>query len=663
MPPVSHPWFVSLARMITERSKQEIIAATRIEEVVGDFVRLKKRGSNLLGNCPFHQEKTPSFNVHPAKGIFKCFGCGKAGDAITFLQEHEKFSFEESLRFLAQKYQIQVEEVKQTDAYRAEQQRYEGLYLINEFARQWYERQLHETDLGKSIALHYFQQRGLRLETIQRFGLGYAPEDRKALTDAALASGYNLEQLVKTGLSRSSGDDFFRARVLFPIFSLTGKVIGFGGRTLSKEKNIPKYLNTPETEIYTKSKTLFGAFQARKAIATKDECILVEGYMDVISLFQAGVENVVASSGTSLTQEQVALVKRFTSHLTILYDGDAAGIKAALRGADLALEQDLNLKVALLPPGEDPDSFVQREGTDQFLAWLEQEKTDFVMFKTKLLLKDAGQDPVKKTSLVRDIVESIALIPDPIKRAFYVRECAGILSLDEQIITGELNKIILQRLEKLKAERTRPSYSPQDAPLPEEAPPVIAVATEPNPVRGHLQERDLARVVVVSGHREMDIEGERYRVAEYILHNLEDVLDRINHTLYHKILWDTHQQQEAGVFPGPEYYIQHPDPEISKFTVDCLTPEYEYSANWIEKFGLYLRSQPMPEENFARDATMSILYFKLRKIDEIISENQQRLKDPGLSMEEVQHILEGHQHLMDLRRQISGPLNIVVLPR
>lgn len=439
--------------MITQKTIGEIFETAKIEEVVGDFVNLKRRGVNMIGLCPFHNEKTPSFTVSPNKGIYKCFGCGKGGNSVNFVMEHEQFSYPEALKYLAKKYGIKIEEKQLTPEQDLERQRKDSLFIINDFAVDYYHKNLMNSDIGKSVGLSYFKQRGFREETIKKFQLGFAFEKNDHLTLTMVNKGYNIDLLKTVGLTSKYGRDFFRNRVQFPIHNLSGKVIGFGGRILVNDKKQPKYLNSPETEIYNKSRVLYGIYFAKKAIRQEDNCFLVEGYTDVISLNQAGIENVVSSSGTSLTVGQIQLIKRNTNNITILYDGDAAGIKAALRGLDLVLEQDMNVKVVLLPEGEDPDSFVQSVGTEQFKEYIKEKSADFILFKTNLLLEETANDPIKRAALIKDIVESIARIPDPIKRSVYVRECAGLMEISEQILVDEANKAVMRLVQNRKKER------------------------------------------------------------------------------------------------------------------------------------------------------------------------------------------------------------------
>ena len=448
--------------MITQKSVQEILHVVRIEDIVGDFVTLKRKGANLGGLCPFHNEKTPSFNVNPARNIFKCFGCGEGGDSVTFLMKHENVTYPEALRYIAKKYNIAVEETEVTPEFIAEKQLAESLYIVNERALTFYQNQLFDTERGKSIGLAYFKQRGFREETIRKWGLGFAPEINDLLTKTLNTEGYAIDLLRKLGLTTQYDRDFFRGRVMFTIHGLTGKPIAFAGRIMQKDANAPKYINSPETDIYVKSRSLYGMFHARKAIQTADECILCEGYTDVISLHQAGIENVVASSGTSLTTDQIRQIKRFTPNIKILYDGDAAGIKAALRGLDMVLEEDMNVKIVLLPDKEDPDSYVQRVGATAFQDFLKSAAKDFIFFKTEQLVAEAAGDPIKKTKLIKDIVASIAKIPDALKRQLYIRECAALMRVEEAILVGEVGKLLRKSIDDKRTGRAAPPPSAAD---------------------------------------------------------------------------------------------------------------------------------------------------------------------------------------------------------
>ena len=422
--------------MIDQATIQKIFDAADIYEVVSDFVSLKKRGVNYLGLCPFHNEKTGSFTVSPAKGIYKCFGCGKGGNAVNFIMEHEQMSYVEALKYLAEKYHIPVEEKELTEEQKKEKTERESMLIVSSYANEYFQYQLWNTDEGRSVGLGYLRQRGISDEMIRKFGLGYNPEGWGAFTKTAQEKGYKKEFLVKTGLTIENEKglfDRFRARVMFPVLDLAGKVIAFGGRTMTADKKISKYLNSPESEIYHKSKTLYGIFFAKKSIVQQDRCILVEGYTDVISFHAKGIENVVASSGTSLTIEQIRLIRRLTPNVTIIYDGDAAGIKASLRGIDLVLEEGLNVRVLLLPDGEDPDSFARSHTPQDLADFIANNETDFINFKTKLLLGTAGDDPVERARLITDIVRSIAKIPDNIVRSVYVRETAHQLDVEERV--------------------------------------------------------------------------------------------------------------------------------------------------------------------------------------------------------------------------------------
>ena len=657
--------------MIAPKTVQDILEATRIEDVVGDFVALRRRGVNLLGLCPFHGEKTPSFNVNPTRNIFKCFGCGKAGDAVTFLREHEHMSFEDAVRWLGKKYNIPIEEVERTPEQNAAQQLNDSLFIVNDFAQAHFAQQLYETDEGKSVALSYFRERGLREDTIRRFGLGYAPEQRDLLLQRARKEGHSLELLQKSGLCNADMTrDFFRARVIFPIHNMSGKVAAFAGRTLSKEKTIPKYINSPETPVYIKNKTLYGAFQAKNAIRKLDECILVEGYMDVISLAQAGVENVVASSGTSLTEGQLQLIKRNTSQLTILYDGDAAGVKAALRGLDLALEQDLNVRITLLPDGHDPDSYVQQFGADELRAFMRANGKDFILFKTGLLLEETQGDPIKKAALIRDIVESISKIPDPIKRSVYLKECSALLQVDEAALVTESNRMITGALQKKadKAERAAPAPDqgfPDLPPMPEaeggyfpEEP-----RTLPKPKTRDTEseiERKLTELLMLFGKRHFS-DGTT-TVADYIFAEIRgDIVVDFANAFFDRIVSEYHTAWTAGAAPDTEEYLQHTDPEVRQMALDLMMDEYHYSEGW-EALGMPLQHQKMPAENFQRVAVEAIDLFFLKKYDIICEKNKEKLRT-SLTDEELILTLEVQKMVQGRRNYYAARLNRSILPQ
>lgn len=443
--------------MISEKSIQEVINTSQIEDVVQDYVTLKRRGSNMLGLCPFHDEKTPSFTVSPGKNMYKCFGCGKGGGTVNFLMEHDQLSFPESIRALARRYNITLEEDNKEDAAKFAELRKveESYFLINDFALEYFQDNLNNTTDGKMIGLSYFKERGFIQKTVEKFQLGYALNQSKGLVTKALKKRYNETYLKELGLMSQKGYDFFRDRVMFPIHSVSGKVIGFAGRTLSTQKSQPKYINSPETPIYNKRKVLYGMHLAKSAINKKKNCLIVEGYTDVISLHQNGVENVVASSGTSLTQAQVRLIKRFTDNVTFLYDGDAAGVKAALRGLDIVLENGMNVSLVTLEEGEDPDSYVKKVGQSKFEEYLKEKAKDFIFFKMDLLLKDSGNDPIKKAEVINNIIGSIAKIYDSIKRSLYIRQCSQVLGVSENILVAEVNKEIRKNIKQKQIDQER----------------------------------------------------------------------------------------------------------------------------------------------------------------------------------------------------------------
>ena len=657
--------------MIPPKQVQEILDAVRIEEVVEEFVTLRKRGVNLIGLCPFHGEKTPSFNVSPARNIFKCFGCGKGGDAITFLKEHENLTYVEALRWLARKYNIDIQEVERTPEQIAELQFADSLYIVNDFALRHFQEQLFDTDEGKSVALAYFKQRGLREDTIRAFGLGYAPDQRDLLVRRAKATGHSLDLLKKVGLSSQDGTrDFFRGRVMFAIHNLSGKVAAFAGRTMSSDKTVPKYINSPETEIYVKNKILYGAFQAKKAIRQQDECILVEGYMDVISLHQAGIENVVASSGTSLTEGQLQLIKRNTNNLKILYDGDPAGVKAALRGLDLALEQDMNVKICLLPDGHDPDSYVQETGGEAFSKFVSANAKDFILFKTHLLLAETEGDPIKKAGLVKDIVSSIAKIPDPIKRSVYLKECSSLLDVSEQVLVSEANKLITGTLKKREEKAARQPGAASDSPdaSPDPNFPVVEpefASPRDKPVsRGdEFQERDIVRLLVQYGNQILEKEG--VSVAEYILADIEESLGDFDNPLYGSVASQCHDMLVRGATFDQNYFLQHDAQEIRDLAVDLLSAPWELSPNWEERWNYPLQNQPMPDLNFDADMKQALDRFKLRKIQKMCELNLGRVRSASDSgdMDAMIRYMKIQQKLTETRNEIARRGGTVVMPK
>ncbi|MBK7407401.1 MAG: DNA primase [Saprospirales bacterium] len=651
--------------MISDRSKQEILEAAKIEEVIGDYVNLKRRGSNLVGLCPFHPEKTPSFAVSPSKNLYKCFGCGKAGDSVTFLMEHEHLTFPEALRFLAGKFGIELEEKEWSPEEKEAREHTESLFLVNDFGLKYFQQQLFETDRGKSVGLSYFKKRGFREEIIRKFGLGFAPDTTDGLTKEATLAGYSLEHLQQLGLTSESQRDFFRNRVVFTIHNQSGKAVGFAGRTLTNDKHSPKYLNSPESEIYHKSKILYGMFFAQRTIRKEEECILVEGYTDVLSLHQAGIENVVASSGTSLTVEQVRLIKRFSPNLKVLYDGDLAGRKAALRGSDLALEQDLNVRVVLLPDGEDPDSYLQKVGAEVFREYLDQNAEDFILYKTASLLEDAGHDPIRRTVVAKDVLSSVARIPDALKRAMYVKECARMLEMEEQSLHSELNKQIRQILQKkLKdqgGEATSGSVARDDIPTtglsPEDAERLRQESRKPGPPTkvDQLSERDIARILIAYGDQIFD-KDQNESVAEYVLRNIEEVMEHFEHALYRQVAELTLERLQNKEPVNTAFFVQHGNDAIRTLAIDLLQSPYEISPGWSARFDVY---QKLPDENFFKDALISVWQIKLDKLQRLIEDNINQMKAHQGQEDEMDYVLI-HQHLLEQRQWLAERLGTVV---
>ena len=566
--------------MIDQPTIDRITEAALIQDVVGDFVTLRKRGVNLLGLCPFHGEKTPSFTVSPAKGIFKCFGCGKGGNSVHFIMEHEQLNYTDALKYLARKYHIEVQERELSPEEMAVRNDRESMLLVNEFAQKHFTSTLQNHIDGKSIGLGYFRERGFRDDIIEKFQLGYSLDQRDAFTQSALKAGYNKEYLVKTGLTLENENgqttDRFRGRVMFPVHSLSGKVVAFGGRILKKDDKMAKYVNSPESEIYHKSNELYGIFFAKQTIVKQDRCFLVEGYTDVISMHQSGIENVVASSGTSLTPGQIRLIHRFTENVTVIYDGDAAGIKASIRGIDLLLEEGLNIKVLLLPDGDDPDSFARKTNASDFIEYVERNASDFIRFKTNLLLADAGNDPVKRAGLVLDIVRSIAIIPNTAIRGEYVKECSSLLNVEEQMLYYEINKLKNSEQEKTASRRQNETLTEDITPENDN---ILTRITSSSKFED--QERNILQILVKHGEVVFYFSDEEklhpVTVGDYILEELE----RDNLLFYNEVhallLEEYKQNHRTEGFVAERFFLYHSNSRISLLTADLISEKYTLS--------------------------------------------------------------------------------------
>jgi DNA primase len=598
--------------MIDRSTIERILDAAQIVDVVQEFVPLKKRGVNFLGLCPFHNEKTPSFTVSPAKEIFKCFGCGKVGNSVNFVMEHEHLTYPEALKYLAKKYHIEVVEKELSQDEIDKQNERESLLVVTAYAARQFTENLFQTAEGMSIGLTYFKERGFRQETLKKFEVGYSFEKRDAFSKKALEDGYKQDFLIKTGLSIQHEDrifDRFSNRVMFPIHSLSGQVLGFGGRILKTDHKTAKYLNSPESEIYHKSRILYGIYQARKAITQEDRCYLVEGYTDVMSVHEAGIENVVASSGTSLTQEQVRLIKRFTQNITILYDGDAAGIKASIRGIDLVLEEGMNVKIVLLPDGEDPDSWSKKVSNEEFSRFLKENETDFIRFKTQLLLAEANNDPVRKADLIRDVVKSIAVIPEAINRTVYIKECSTVLEVSEPILYNEVNKLRHQ-----KNFQDRNKYpGPEDLPVQ----PKVVQSLEEKVDAGTHAEKELIRLLLKFGNlifekkpNNEDGLEEVVSITDFTVREITTDDLKFENKLYAKVFDEFKFSSEQGLISGDIQFIKHVDPDISRLSADLLSEPHVLSKIWQAK-QTYIKTE---NELFIFLIEDSVLKFKSDKI-------------------------------------------------
>jgi DNA primase len=646
--------------MIPQQTIQQILSRIDIIEIVGGFVKLKKRGANYLGLCPFHNEKSPSFTVSPAKEIYKCFGCGRSGNTISFLMEHEKYSYAEALRWLAARYNVEIEEKELSPELRQQQQMAESLFIINSFAQKFFSDTLFQTDEGQDIGLSYFKERGFNEETIRKFQLGFNPEARDTFARAALAAQYNPEYLQRTGLVVLRDDklvDNYRGRVIFPIHNQTGKVIGFGARIIKTNDRAPKYINTPENELYVKSKILYGSYQARQAIDKQDECLLVEGYTDVISLHQAGIENVVASGGTSLTADQLRLIKKYTRHLTIIYDGDGAGIKAALRGLDMALEEGLDVRLVLIPDKEDPDSYVRLVGAAKFREFIAANKKDFVLFQLEVALKDAGNDSNKKAAVVNQVAETIARInkaEDFTRQQDYIRQSADLLRIDETGLHTLVNKYIRDRVEKQENRAaSEAAQAAQAAISPEGMAPPTDDESLSLLLRHEQNERGMIRGLLDYGLRPWD---EQSLVADYILSESRELVDLVDNKRLLRILDIYKSWYEKGLEPTAKNFLYHEDQELSTLAVSIMDLHYDLSPNWSE---IYEGKIVNPDDLYKEHVNSTMRYLKLRKIQRLIEENQKDW-DKLESAEDLKTMMQTHQHLKDMEKELTKELGTVI---
>jgi len=661
--------------MIDQDTINKITETARIEEVVGDFVTLKKRGTSLIGNCPFHNEKTPSFHVSVAKGIYKCFGCGKGGDSVHFIMDHEKYSYPEALKFLANKYNIEVEETVQSPQNIEAQNARESLYIVSEYAANYFANELWTGEDGRAIGLSYFKERGFREDILKKFQLGYSPDSWDALIQSAVAAGHKEEYLEKTGLAIRNDKgrlyDRFRGRVLFPIHNFTGRIIGFGGRTLKTDKNVPKYVNSPESDIYHKSNVLYGLFHAKKAIRDADNCYLVEGYADVLAVHQAGIENVVASSGTSLTTEQIRLIGRFSENVTILYDGDAAGIKASLRGLDMILEEGLNVKVVLFPDGHDPDSYMHHVGSGEFKKYIENNRKDFILYKASILLKEAGTDPIKRAGIIRDIVESIAKIPDDIKASVFIRECSGLLQVEERILLSELNKIRAAKFKKASGgnQSQQSSFQPssyQQTPYQQDGPPdnlfenpgESAGSVEQVESTDHnlIQEREIVRLLLAFGHELVTWDKiDNMYIGSFIIQNLADVSfeDEIC-----KLIINTYREEiENGHLPVASQFIKNADRRIVDLAITLSTSPYSLSENWENRHNIYVRDESI---NLKKTIFGGLYHLKKGKIGKMLTDITKELASEADPVNQ-EILMQRHIMIKAVERDISKYLGTVIL--
>ena len=650
--------------MIDKATVERIIEATDITDVIQDFVNLKKRGTNYLGLCPFHNEKTPSFIVSPSKGIFKCFGCGKGGNAVNFIMEHEHLSYPEALRFLANKYQIEIKEKELTAEEIKEKNVRDSLLIITHFASKYYHENLLHHSEGKAIGLSYLRERNIREDMIEKFDLGYSLDQWESFTRSALDKGFKQEYLEKTGLTIVKDNkryDRFRGRIMFPIHSLSGNVIGFGGRILKKDEKAAKYLNSPESEIYHKSNLLYGMYQAKKAITRNDKCYLVEGYTDVLAFHQKGIENVVASSGTSLTENQIRLIKRFTPYITIIFDGDPAGIKASLRGIDLVLEQGMHVKVLPLPEGEDPDSFAKKQGASELVQYIETHEQDFIHFKTRLLSDEAQNDPVKRANMINDLVRSISMIPDGITRTVYIKNCSNILDIDEKILYDETNKIRHKRArQQYKRDQTNREKEKNNQNL-------TSVPAFIEEVYSEIQEKEIIRLLLQYGDHELfTYQEDKYNspksltVDQYIIKEIMNDNLEFKNLMYKQIFEEYLEILNKGSHPDKNHFIHHSDENISKLSADLLSPDYELSEFFMKKSGVYVETEDMKLKLLVPEAIIAYKRKILEKAQKDKVKELQVAQQSGMEQEKILQLQQEYQTIAQAINSISKDRGWVV---
>lgn len=665
--------------MISQQTIQQILSRIDIIEIVGGFIKLKKRGANYLGLCPFHGEKSPSFTVSPAKEIYKCFGCGRSGNTISFIMEHEKYSYVEALRWLAAKYNVEIEETAVSPEVKQQQLVADSLFILNGFARQYFTKNLFESEEGQAIGLSYLKERGFREEIMERFQLGYCLQTRDAFAQTALAAQYSVENLQKSGLvvvRDGKPMDNYRGRIIFPVHNQSGKVIGFGARIIGKSDRAPKYINTPENEVYIKSKILYGTYFARQAIDKFDECLLVEGYTDVISLHQAGIENVVASGGTSLTMDQLRLIKKYTKNLTIIYDGDAAGVKAALRGLDMALEEGLNVKLVLIPDKEDPDSYVNKVGATAFREFIDKNKKDFIIFQLEVQMKDVGNDANKKAGVVNQVAETIAKInrlEDFTKQQDYIKKCAELLRIEEGGLVNLVNKFIREKVAKEESKHQPPADPSQFYDENATHGEASGYTDESFNLifKDELQEKALLKILLEHGMEPWD---HQQKIADYIF-NESIVEEMLENQIISKVMQLYRDMMSNNLEPTDKDFIFSQDNEVSTMVVSLLNSPYELSDHWnaesqafssLEQgFRKYMNIEyvhkPLMKEvkTFKDDVLSTLQFLKLKKIKHLMEQNQIDL-EANNSYEKLLELLPSHLHIKDMEVELAKKTGIVV---